>query len=1195
MKGRKLLSYWTGILALLILGAYSTQRAYAQLAVTAATLTGAVTDSSGAAIPQASVTVTSPAIGVARTYTTNALGLYSFIELPPSTYQLKIEAKGFSTYVQNGITLDAGQSASQNVILNVGSVTQQVVVTSAAPLINTTNANIGAEVDSKQIVELPLNDRNVYSLIQLNSSVQTGNLYQTVLGGAGNSDNADQDVTFLNFAGGYFGTSAYMLDGTWDTAINSWGGVISVPSVDDTEEFKIQTNTFTAQYGWSSGNVVDVTTKSGTSAYHGDAYTFYRASATDANLWFSDHTGLPKEPFSRNQDGGSYGGPLQIPGLYKQRDKTYFFGLFEHLNLTSPSANYFTVPDANMRAGEYAELLGSQVGTDALGRPVYSGQIYDPRSGRAITAGQTDPVTGLTATQTGYIRDPIADNNLNNIANELDPLGAKMISYYPSPSGAGLSNNLVLNGNSPAQSNEYSIRVDQNIGQTSRFFTRYTYKYEYKTGESTFYGASDPANLGEIVGDSRWDVVSGYSHAFNQNLAMNVHAGVRLWHEHNGMVGLGFLPSTIGFPTYLDTARQFPYTQLANESQLGQQGDALYQHGPTVSAAIDFTKLAGKHSTSFGFMGVNLMAGTIGQYTNSININGNFTCGPDPTLCTANTGNSVAQTLLGLPDSGATGVASNPETTFHWYGGYVQDDWHALPKLTLNLGLRYEIQGAPTVHHNLGASFNPDIVNPIGTEIGGKLGVLMGALQFLTPDNRGVYDTDYKNWNPRMGFNYQVLPTLTVRGGYGVFFTPSVNGANQNSDGYGATTPIVSSTNAGVDPVAGLSLENPWPQGYVVPAGNKLGPLQDVGYSVGGIFRHHPSGYVQEYMFGLQDAITRNDSLEVAYFGNHGVRMIAGGLSHSQLNPSYLSMGALALNTQVPNPFYGYIAPGQSGCGMDQPTIVQSQLLQPYPQYCSVGESVPPVGSSLYNSLEANYTHRFHNGLNVLVSYTFSKFLDNVEGAQSWAVGGSTSPANNYDLAAEKSVDASNTPQSLVATYIYQLPIGKGRAIGSGFNRKTDAVLGGWELSGVETSRSGPPVHVSGSNWNSYGGNPRPDVISGTSVRNRSINEWFNTGAFAYAPYGSFGDAPRYFSNILSPGYNNLDSSIMKNWSFHESKRIQFRWEMFNTFNHPNFFTPNGSYSGCDPNSSANCVSGFGQITKAFPSREMQWSGKFYW
>ena len=1195
MKGRVFLSYWSGILFLLILGAYSTQGVYAQLAVTTATLTGTVTDPGGAVVPKAKVTLTSSEIGVTRTYTTSEQGFYSFTQLPPSTYQLEVQANGFNSHLQKGVSLDAGQSASLNVKLTMGSVSQQVVVTSEAPLINTTNANIGAEVNSKQIVELPLNDRNVYGLIQLNSSVQTGNLYQTVLGGAGNSDNADQDVTFLNFAGGYFGTSAYLLDGTWDTAINSWGGVISVPSVDDTQEFKIQTNTFTAQYGWSSGNVVDVTTKSGTNSYHGDAYAFYRASAMDANLWFSNHTGLPKGSFSRNQDGISFGGPLQIPGVYKQRDKTYFFSLFEHLNLSSPTANFFTVPDANMRSGNFAELLGNQVGTDALGRPIYSGQIYDPRSGRAITAGQIDPKTGRMATATGYIRDPITNNNLSNVHNQLNALGAKIISYYPAPTASGLVNNLVLNGNSPAESNEYTMRVDQNIGQASRFFTRYTYKYEYKTGESTFYGASNPANLGEVVGDNRWDLVSGYSHAFSQTLALDIHAGVRMWHEHNGMVGLGFRPSTIGFPAYLDTAKQFPHMQIANESQLGQYGDALYQHGPTVSLAIDFTKQSGAHTTSFGFMGVNLMAGTIGQYTNSINIDGKFTCGPDPTLCTANTGNAVAQTLLGLPDSGDTGVASSPETTFHWYGWYVQDDWRPIPKLTLNLGLRYDIQGAPTVHHNLGASFNTDIVNPIGTMMGGKMGVLLGALQFLTPDNRGVYNTDYSNLAPRIGFNYQVIPRLTIRGGYGIFFTPSVNGANQNSDGYGATTPIVSSTNAGVNPVAGLSLDNPWPQGYVVPTGNTLGPLQDVGYGVGGIFRHHPSGYVQEYLFGLQGAITPDDSLEVDYFGNHGIRMITGGLSHSQLNPKYLSMGALALNTQVQNPFYGYIAPGRSGCGMDQPTIVQSHLLQPYPQYCGVGESVAPVGFSLYNALEASYNHRFHKGLNVLVSYTFSKFLDNVEGAQNWAVGGNSSPANNYNLAAEKSVDASDTPQSLVVSYIYQLPIGKGSAIGSGFNRKTDAVLGGWQISGIVTSRSGTPVHVSGNNWNSYGGNPRPNVIGNPNVSNKSIKEWFNTAAFEYAPYGDFGNTPRYFSNVRSPGYNNFDTAIMKSWPIRESMRIQFRLETFNTFNHPNFFTPNGSYSGCDPNSNPNCVSGFGKITKAFPSREVQWSGKFYW
>lgn len=1195
MKIRALLSYWSGIVVLLIVGVTCTPGAHAQLTSTGtATLTGTVIDPSGAVVPKAKVTLTSSEIGVTRVFTTTAQGFYSFSQLPPSIYQLQIQATGFTVYVQKGISLDAGQSATQGINLTVGNVTQQVVVTSEAPLLNTTNANIATDVDSKQLVELPLNARNDFALTTINSSVSNGNVKQTVLGGGGNTtDSADQDVTFLNFSGGYQGTSAYILDGTWDTATNSWGGVMYVPSVDATEEFKIETNTFTAQYGWSTGNVVDVTTKSGNSKYHGDVYEFYRNGALDANLWFSNHNGLPKQSLTRNQIGASFGGPLQIPGVYKQRDKMYFFGLFEHFLVNSPSTTTFTVPDANFRAGNFAELLGPKVGTDGLGRPIYSGQIYDPRSGRAITAGRVDSKTGLIANQTGYIRDPIPNNDVTALG-PFDVTGAKLLSYYPNPTSSGLANNLVVNGEAPAASDEYTMRVDRNIGQASRFWTRYSYKSEYKTGEPSYYGASNPANQGEIVGDSRWDLVSGYSHAFTQNFTVNLHAGVQNWHEHNGVPSLGFLPSTLGFPTYLNESPQFPAVSIKNEGPLGHSADALYIHGPYTTLAADFVELAGAHTMSFGFMGVNMMAGTVQKAQNTINITGNFTCGPNPTLCTANTGNAVAQTLLGLPDSGSTGVFSGAANTdtFHYYGWYLQDDWRALRNLTFNLGIRYEIQGAPTIHHNQGATFNPYAINPIGVEVGMPL---QGAVQFLTPEHRGVYDTDYKNWGPRVGLNYQVLRKLTVRAGYGIFFPPSTNGASNNTNGFGATTPIVSSLNAGVNPAPGLSLENPFANGYVEPTGSSLGALQDVGYSTGSIFTHHPSGYNQQYMFGLQYAFSPNDSLEVDYNGNHGTRMLTGGMNRSQLNPKYLSLGAQALNSQVPNPFYGHIAAGQSGCGMDQPTIVYSHLLQPYPQYCNVSENLAPVGSSSYNALEATYNHRFASGLSVLVSYTYSKFLDNVEGASNWVMRGNSSPANNYDLAAEKSVDASDTPQSLVVSYIYTLPIGKGKAIGSGFNRTTDAVLGGWEVSGIVTDKSGVPGFVSGNNWNSYGGNPRPDVIGNTKVSHQSIKEWFNTAAFAYAPYGSFGTAPRYFSHMRGPAYNNVDLGIMKNWYLPKETRLQFRAEMFNAFNHPNFYLPNGSYTGCDPNAGNGCVSSFGQITNAFPAREVQFSGKYYW
>ena len=301
------------------------------------------------------------------------------------------------------------------------------------------------------------------------------------------------------------------------------------------------------------------------------------------------------------------------------------------------------------------------------------------------------------------------------------------------------------------------------------------------------------------------------------------------------------------------------------------------------------------------------------------------------------------------------------------------------------------------------------------------------------------------------------------------------------------------------------------------------------------------------------------------------------------------------LNNQVTNPFYGKIASGDSSCNLDQPTISQSQLLQPFPQYCSVSENDSLPGFTLYDALQASYNHRFNHGLNMLVSYTFSKFLDNVEGTASWAYVGYSTPANNYNLAAEKSVDGNDVPQSLVVNYIYDLPVGRGKKLGGGFNKKTDAVLGGWQVSGISTFKSGFPISVSGNDINSYGGNPRPDVIGNPRLSNRTIHEWFNTGAFAYAPYGSFGTSPRYFSQLPGPGYEDWDIGIMKTWTLPEKIQVQFRAEMFNAFNRANFYQPNGSFNGCDPNATSTCDSTLGRITNTLPSRNVQFAVKGYW
>lgn len=1196
MKSERFLLRWSGIAILFLLGMFNAQQAHAQLAVTTATLSGTVVDPSGSVVSQATLTLSSPERGITRSYTTGAQGSYSFGQLPPSTYQLQIQAQGFSEYIQKGIRLDAGQSATQDVKMTLAGVVQQVVVTSEASLLNTENSNISAEVDSQQIVELPLNFRNIYNLAVLNSSVNVQSEHQVLLGGGGNTtDSADQDVSFMNFNGGFFGSSGYLLDGTYDVSPD-WGEVMYVPSVDAVEEFKIQNSSFTSQYGWSTGNVIDVTTKSGTNKFHGDGYMFYRNAAMDANLWFSDHSGLPKQDVTRDQYGVSAGGPVRVPYLFPKKGKTFLFGVYERFSAASPSAGIFTVPDTNFRAGNFAELLGDQVGTDALGRAIYSGQIYDPRSGRAITAGQEDPTTHQIATATGYIRDPILNNDITTLG-AFDSVGAKLISYYPTPTASGLNNNLTVNGNAPAASNEYSVRLDHNISDNSRYFARASIKQEWKTGEPAYYGNSDPAGPGVIVSDNRWDYVAGYTHVFNQTFTMNAVAGTQYHREHDVDQSQGFVTSsTLGLPTYLDANPMFPLVTITGEANLGNSsGTNNAVRGPVTTASVNFAKILGRQTMSFGFMGVDMLHNDEGTYSDQLTINGSRTCGPDPDLCTANTGNAVAQTLLGVPDAGQAGITAQPANAMHFYAWYLQDDWHVLPKLTFNLGVRYEIQGAPTYRHDHAAYFNPDTANPIGTTMS-TLGTLPGALQYLSGGSRGIYKTNYDNVAPRIGFSYQALPKLVFRGGYGIFFPISIAQEEATSDGYSPHTAVDASLDGGVTPAPGLSLENPWPNGFVQATNNSLGQLEDVGYSVSSDFWKRPSSYVQQYMFGLQYAITPGDSLEVNYFGNHGSHMMNSyGITHSQLDPKYLSLGPQTLNSLVTNPFYGYIAKGQSACGMDQPTIVYSHLLEPFPQFCGVSENQPNNGFSQYNAMEATYTHRFHSGLSVLVSYTFSKFIDNVEGLNAWAVTGNSTPANTYNLAAEKSVDGGDTPQSLVVNYIYDLPIGKGRAIGSGFNRKTNAVLGGWELSGIVTSKSGTPTAVSGNNIPSYGGNPRPDITGSTKVAHKSVDEWFNTGAFSYASYGTFGTASRFLSHMRAPDYNNVDMGIMKNWALEKEMRIQFRAELFNTFNHPQFYTPSGSYAGCDPNATSTCASGFGKITSAFPGREVQMSGKFYW
>jgi hypothetical protein len=1135
-------------------------------------------------VPSATVTLSNPGTAVSRAFTTGQDGHYTFTLVPAGTYKLQVEASGFRPYIQSGLVLAVGQAATQDVTLQLGTVSEEVTVTASVPLLNTANANVSSDVDQRQTVELPLNWRNVFGLVALNSSVNNSQQNQA-LNPAGSQGTADQDIAFFNFGGGRFGTTAFLLDGHWDGA-GDWDGIVYVPSVDEAQEFKIQTNTFTAQYGWSMGNVVNAVTKSGTNSLHGDAFEFLRNNVLDANYFFNNSAGVPRPQFKRNQFGATVGGPLYIPKLYEQRDKTFFFGDYEGLRQQTPLTLVATVPTSDFKSGNFSALLGAQTGTDCLGRPVLAGQIYNPFTTRKITAGQVDATTGLTATCGGFIRDPIPGNMIP--PTMLDRVAKNMLQYWPSPNSNAISSNYTASGGAPVQSNAWTLRIDQNISDKTRLFGRFSWKHQFKQLAGELFGSSNVGGPGTVAPDNRWDAAFDFNRIFSPTLVMSLNVGWNRWTEGRLPQGVPFNPSTLGLPSVLDAnPGAFPIVRIDGYN-LSSTGQALGSGGlnstprEARSVALDFTKVRGPHTLNIGFTFIDFYLTTFNSLIGQFNFPRNMTQGPDPTTATPTTGWGFASFLLGTGNGGG-GATINADGAFTklFYGWYVQDDWKATRRLTLNLGLRYDIQGAPTDRFDRYAWFNFTDPNPISSAVGFTV---PGHLVYTgSPNRRGIYDPQYTNIAPRLGLSYLVAPKLVARAGFGMFYTPAIEFGDYQGlslAGFTQNTPYVGTVD-GITPVNLLS--NPFPGGLIQPPGKSQGALTNVGQTTNAVENYRPTPYVEQWMAGLQYQLTPNDGIDVSYVGNHGVKLLFQSLEKNQMPTQYLSMGD-ALLANAPNPFYGHIT--SSGCGLNQPTVPAGQLLKPFPEFCSVSDPQTPAAFSSYNAFQITYNHRWSKGLQFIASFTASKYLDNAEGYEQWTAGAGYI-RNNYNTSAEKSLNPDDIPKSAVLSYIYELPVGRGKHYGSSLSKPLAAVVGGWQVSGITTFKSGFPLSITApNNTNSFGGNQRPNLVGDPHVSNPTINEWFNVNAFAQPAPFTFGNVGRYMPTLRAPGINNWDLALQKWWNWEEKLRIQFRAEFYNAFNHANFYAPDTNFS--------NYGSTFGTITSANPARSIQMGLKIY-
>jgi len=1150
----------------------------AQSKSTTASLSGAVTDPSGARIPRATVRLTNPENGLARIDTTTASGEFSFAFLPDGTYVLEVSAPGFKTTRQPGIVLTPGDTVNIGISLTIGA-TEQVTVNASGALLQTQDSNISTELSSKQLEELPLNLRNDLAFATLDSAVNVQGDRQLLAAG-GSEDTADQDYSFLNFGGGYFGTNLFLLEGGYDVA-QGWGGILYVPAPEDTEEVKVTSYSFSAEYGFSTGNAINITTKAGTSNYHLVADEYLRNPDLDANLYFNNLHQVPRSGDHRNQFGIAGGGPLYIPGIYKQRDKTFFFANYEGLRLNGALTYGANVPTAaelgqNGNGADFsAELTTKVLGTDCAGNPIYQGAIYNPYSTAPCPSG------------TGYYRTAYKGNIIPKTGvGAIDALANKFATgnYWPAPAHGGAGFNFYSAVVAATTSNEWGIRIDHNFNANNRIYGQFSNKHEGKVQTGAFYGPTDIAGPYNYDPNNRMFGVLGYSHVFTPTFVLTGDLFFIRNPGGNRVQGYPFKPSSLGLPAQLDSwTPQFPQVQFGNtfggspDAPLGatqNSGEADFPQN-NGSLAIDVNKSFKTSSLSAGYLGV-WQTDDGGRLTPTVfNFSVAMTAGPDPLNPTVSaTGDPFASFMAGAGNSGNgsagfTGFSAFPAPTYYLHGMYVQDDWKASKNLTLNLGFRYEIQMPPTARHNEQAYFDLHALNPISAAAGIPV---YGQIVYNNPGNRFLYNPNKNDLAPRLGFEWALAPKLVMRAGYGIYYARNFYGGNGPNPGYSTTTNWTSS-------IDGLKVTTPLAQafqsGLVPVTGNALAGLTQVGQTPSVLVPNRPDPFNQEFSFGFQYAFTTNDVLDVNYVGSRGRRITnAGGFNYDQLNPNYLSMGSALGNSAGTNPFTKAL----SSLGLTPMacpwTVAQS--LSPYPEFCgSVSDGEPPIGTNNYNALQASFKHRFGAGLIFTASYTFSKFLSDVAGPEEWgSINGDTGGSgirNFYNLKADWSVDGDDIPQSLVLNYVYELPFGRSKTFGGGMNAVEDAFLGGWQFNGITTVQSGFPMSI-GPNGNGstvYGGNQHANLTGqgfktgncGSSTHPPVIPVgtkycFFNPAAFTPPPAYTFGTGPRYYSNLRAPGYVDEDLTIAKWFNLAEKFRLQFAVQMFNAFNHPNFGIP---------------------------------------
>ena len=1084
-------------------------------------LRGNVTDAAGAAVVSAKVTLIEEATGVSRSAVTSSSGEYVFANINPNTYTVIVEHPGFKKVEVKGIGVGTQQSVTNDVKMQVGDVSQSIMVNEEAPLIETATASQGQAIDRQKLIDLPNLGRNPFMMSRLAPTVvQAGNpAYSRMQDQSGSSQ--------ISINGGPVRGNNYLVDGVPITDFAN--RAVIIPSLEAVEEMKVQYGNYDAEMGRTGGGMFNTYLKTGGNTYHGSLTGYIRETDWMGNNFFNNRAGLPRPEQPNRTYAGSFGGKVWIPKVYDGKNKTFFWLGFEGYRDTQGAGLDAYTPTAAERTGDFS------------GR---SNVIYDPFT------------TAADGTRQAFAGNIIP-------ASRIDPVGRAIAATYANPTktvGSYGTNNISVSSTLPSKADQKFIKLDHTFFSWWRSTVSYMKYNSQEPGENNFGNISSPNQwlLGRIVNATALN----NTFTLSPTTVLTVRYGFNRFPNIGTQKSQNFNVASLGFAQAFvkDIPSQtFPNVSMNNAYSLGTNNNFNYVHH-SKNFAVQVAKFAGKHSLKGGYDFRRLHADGLdfGNSSGQFDFNGTFT---RATSTGGGGGADIADLLLGTPNSATGFIPTKLYQYSDYHGLYLQDDIRLTQKLTVNVGLRWEREsGLKETNGNLITTFDTKAANSIGVTSGYPS---PGAFRYSGVNGAPTETSNYnKNkFSPRLGVAYQYNPKTTIRAGYGIFWAPAFGlGSPFNSEGVTATT----SPNANVGGIPQIKLSNPFPNGLDKPVGSSLGDLTGIGKSVSVYSPNATSGRVQQFSIDIQRDLGKGFVMTAGYSGSRSknITFTAATLNVNQLSPTYFSLGATALLAATPNPYYQR---GGSN-GVSGVTVARNQLLRPYPQFTGVNFLNDSYVKGQYDSMSLKLNKRMSAGLTWLSAFTWAKNMDNAGGgAGNNLNSGNAGPQNVYDLNAEWGLSYLNAPLRWSNSATYELPFGKGKQFLGGSNYLTNMLVGGWVIQSVGVMQSGYPTqfYMNINNNGSYGfARQRPNATgidpAASGSFGQRIDGWFNPAAFTAAPALTLGNVSRTVGT-RGPGQVNWDISVFKNFAVTEQFKVQFRAEALNAMNTPYFRNPNSA------------------------------------